>query len=143
MSPKKKPDPPEISHIEVESEIAELAGENSKTEDQTWSAIRSMFSDFFHQSDLRQNKFLSSLSDTVKQSNQSLLSAINQVASKNPQPPLDKACPSRVSLTPKGSGLLSASPNEDEDERQWEEMEDYSSDEDMEFEGFGSIPPSG
>ena len=142
MAPKKKPEP-DVSHIEVESEIAELAGENETSEDKTWRNIRSMFHEFFQQSDLRQNQLLSSLSNTVQQSNKSLLAAIDKVVAttKDPQPPKDKACPSQ-SPTYKESGLFSPSPIED-DEKNWEEMEDFSSDEELDFDGFSSFPPSG
>ena len=97
MAPKKKPDP-DVSQAEVETEIAELAGEirpATGSPNQDWGAVRSIFSDFLKEQDLRQNQLLTSISQTVVQSNQAVLAAITQ-APVNPQPPkLGLACPSQ------------------------------------------------
>ena len=144
MAPKKKPDP-DVSHIEVENEIAELAGENQPpvpAVDQNLALYRSMLSDFMKEQDLRQNQLLTSVSQAMIQSNQQLMSAIQN--SITPQPPKDQACPSQqYPLTPKVS-VLGSPPQSCEDvERDWEEMEDVSTDEEMDFDGFSFPPPSG
>ena len=54
MAPKKKPDP-DVSHSEVENEIAELAGEHTQNVamvQHDWTPLRLMFSDFFKEQDL-------------------------------------------------------------------------------------------
>ena len=70
MSPKKKPEP-DVVPAEVEVEIAELAGETPSTstppwssEKDTWQALRSMFSDYFKEQDLRQAQFLTSVASS-------------------------------------------------------------------------------
>ena len=141
MAPKKKPDP-DISHSEVENEIAELAGEHTQNVamvQQDWTPLRSMMSDFFKEQDLRQNQLLSSLSQAMIQNNQAMLTAMQSV-SKSPQ---QNRPTQQYPLTPKVTVLGSPPPSGDEVERDWDEIEDVSSDEDLEFEGFSFPPPSG
>ena len=145
MAPKKKPDP-DVSHIEVECEIAELAGETrpaANSDNQDWTAIRSMFSDFFKEQDLRQNQLLTSLSQTVQQSSQAVLTAMRIPAPIDPQPPyMGQACPPQLPINPPNvSGLYS--PSNGGMDRDWEEMEDFTSEDEGEFEGFDNPSASG
>ena len=139
MAPKKKPDP-DVSHIEVECEIAELAGESrtpTSSKDHDWNAARSMFTDFLKEQDLRNNQLLTSLSQTVAQSNQALIAALK--APVDPQP--SQACPSQ---SPRDhTDLFTPSQACGNVEIDWDEMEDPSSDDGDAFDGFEYPSPSG
>ena len=73
------------------------------------------------------------------QNNQAMLTAMQSV-SKSPQ----QIRPTQqYPLSPKVTVLGSPPPSGDEVERDWDEIEDVSSDEDLEFDGFSFPPPSG
>ena len=154
MSPKvsKKQDP-DISQQDVESEIAQLAGETSgtsrpaqPTEAETWQAIRSMFSDFLKEQDLRQAQLVSGLSASASQTQKEVLAAIADAISCPPpqQAPTGAACSSQPEGSFAKQNLFSPS-LENEVEGDWEVVEGdeaSSGDEDDDFEGW-EFAPSG
>ncbi|CAL4087431.1 unnamed protein product [Meganyctiphanes norvegica] len=145
MSPKKSPD---VTLHEVESEIAQLAGESPAAPQP--SELQSFFKDFLARQDTQHVELLKSLTTSSQQSLQAILSAVQPATTRPQQTSSVAACPSQLDSAPAVvRGLYTPSSMSAIDAvGDWEEVEGdgdgdgHSSDEDQDFEGW-SFTPSG
>ena len=145
MSPKKSPD---VTLHEVESEIAQLAGESPAAPQP--SELQSFFKDFLARQDTQHVELLKSLTTSSQQSLQAILSAVQPATTLPQQTSSVAACPSQLDSAPAVvRGLYTPSSMSAIDAvGDWEEVEGdgdgdgHSSDEDQDFEGW-SFTPSG